>query len=339
MNQIKINVEKISDFDLKLARNSRVIAAIDEILPLSLEERTAQFQALNERIANKNANLFEERVLSKLLQQRTAEWIHTLHKNLPDIEEELKKRRPPETPMTPPASGDEPLPAAKPRSTLLARHDTHSDLLDFLSTQKPPARQTATKARKTAPTPPPSFLRRHAKDLFIVAVCALSLLGAIAYVRHSERQTPKIETFKQQESQTHAESAAVKTAQQDIQDKYDAAAQALRFGDFEDGKRQLFALLAAYPTGQHAEDGYILLADSYRQRQRDPDKALIYYQQVLDKFPASAQAPITRLKMGFAYEDMDDVFRAKELYRLILKQYGETSRAGQLARERLKRLK
>ena len=86
MKRIKVNLDKISDFDLKLAQNPHIIALIDEIIALSLEERAQQYKALQEKIQQGKASLFEERVHIKLLERRTAEWIRLIHKNLPAID-------------------------------------------------------------------------------------------------------------------------------------------------------------------------------------------------------------------------------------------------------------
>ncbi len=336
MKQIKINIDKISDFDLKLAKNPRVIAAIDEILPLPLDERAVRLQSLRQRIAEGKASLFEERVLTRLLEQRAAEWIKLLQKNLPFIEQELQKRQ---TPQLPILSFEVEQPDVVETSTPPSskRQDaSRSELLDFLATQKPPTSRTPSNIqKKSLPKRQESFLRRHANDVIFASIAGALLAAAVGYTLLSEKRQPEIETFAQQEKQ---ESPEVKAAREEIQTKYDAAAYELRFGTFEHGKRAIVELLQKYPTGQHAEDAYVLLGDVYRQRQRDADEALKYYQLAIEKFPAAAHVGMTQIKMGFAYEELDDIAQAKELYRLIVSQYRETSRVGQLARERLARL-
>ena len=63
-----------------------------------------------------------------------------------------------------------------------------------------------------------------------------------------------------------------------------------------------------------------------------------YYQLFTETYPESPQVGLAQLRMGFAYEDMEDVVNAKEMYRLLIKHRGEKSRLGQLANERLSHL-
>ena len=329
MKQIKINIDKISDFDLKLAKNPRVLAKIEEILPLSLDERAARLHALKQQIADGKASLFEERVLTRLLEQRMAEWIKLLQKNLPIIEQELQKRQPPQPPAV---SFEAEMPEATP--PLSKRQDAaHAELLDFLATQKPPTSRASSNAqKKPLPKQPESFWRRHANDVIFFSVITTLAAAIIAYTLFPKDGQSDIETFAQQERH---ESPEIKAIREDIEARYDAAAYQLRFGTFEDGKRAMLKLVQEYPTGQHAEDAYVLLGDVYRQRQRDPNQALQYYQLAIEKFPAGSEVGMTQIKMGFAYEDLQDMAQAKALYRMLVSRHSETSRVGQLARDRL----
>ena len=102
----------------------------------------------------------------------------------------------------------------------------------------------------------------------------------------------------------------------------------------------LFPLFVqTYPNTSQAEDAYITIADTYRQRQNNPDEALKYYQLFTEKYPESQRIGHVQLKMGFSYEDMEDTSSAEDMYRLVLNRHGEKSRLGQLAKERLQSLR
>lgn len=336
MKQIKINIDKISDFDLKLAKNPRVLAKIEEILPLSLDERAARLHTLRQQIAAGKASLFEERVLTRLLEQRTAEWIKLLQKNLPLIEQELQKRQPPQPPI---ASFDVEMPeAAQSEAPQFSKRQdaAHAELLDFLATQKPPTTRASSNAQKKPLSKrPESFWRRHANDVMFFSIISALAAAIIAYTLFSKNGQPDIETFAQQERH---ESPEIQAIREEIEARYDAAAYQLRFGTFDDGKRAMLNLVQEYPTGQHAEDAYVLLGDVYRQRQRDPNQALKYYQLAIEKFPSGSEVGMTQIKMGLAYEDLQDMAQAKALYRMLVSRHSETSRVGQLARDRLSSL-
>ena len=78
-----------------------------------------------------------------------------------------------------------------------------------------------------------------------------------------------------------------------VQAQFDAAAHALRFEDFEQGKQTLLDLIEQYPDSSYARDAYILLADMYRQRQNNPDEAIKQYQAFLDAYPDSARPELS----------------------------------------------
>jgi TolA-binding protein len=158
------------------------------------------------------------------------------------------------------------------------------------------------------------------------------------YVLSSEESLPPIATFDAQNQENSADVGMSEQLQQQVQSQFDTAAQELRFGEFEQGKAQLLDLIETYPESAYAENAYILLADTYRQRQNNPDEAIKYYQIFAEKFPESPQFGLTQLKMGFSYEDMEDTPSAKAIYQLLIKRNGEKSRLGQLAHERLSNL-
>ena len=339
MKRIRVNLDKISDLDLQLARNPRAIAELHRIISLSLEERAQELKSLQQKIEKGEADLFEEHVISLLLEHRSAEWIRVIHKNLPEIELGLQKRRPPQS--SSPAS-DKPssqlIPQQKP-SRQHTRPQTHSELLDFLATQKPPklpasssSRSTKVKIEKKTPVFSP-------KEFILALLLLIVLASTIGFVAFSkDKSSEELLTFREQELKNSPEARHARRLDEEMQTEFDAAAQELRFGDFDIGKAQLLKLAESAPQSIHAENAYVLLADTARLRKHDPDLALQTYQVFLEKWPESSKAGLIQLKMGFSYEDLEDFSSAEAAYRLLISKVGESSRLGQLARERLLRL-
>ena len=334
MKRISINIDKISQFDLKLARNPRVITLAQEIAKQTLDERQRQLNELQESLQAGRASLFEERVHSKLLDKRKAEWILLLHKNLPVIEEEFRKRRhiqelPVKEPLEKPVDVE--------KDSMKEIRQSHSELLDFLATQKPPT-PSPSPSRKTILSAPENRSTHHTRDITVGALLLLGVVLSVGYVLSSEKDEPHMLTFHEQAQEQSHEQRLAEEFDREIQEQFDAAAQEIRSGEFDIGKTQLLELSTTYPESLHAENAYILIADTYRLRKTDPDEALKYYQRLLDTYPESRQVGLTQLKMGFSYEDIGDTSNAQAIYHLILERYGEKSRLGQLARERLLRL-
>jgi TolA-binding protein len=334
--------EDITAFELNLARNSRATASAREIAALSLEERTERLIALKENIQEGTASLFEEKVLTKLLVGRAAERILEIEKLLPGLEEEIKKRAIPKRsstslPETPPAAAP-----AKARSSMSGQYP--SELLEFLASQKPPTPPPGKPSPKQQSSRVPSdeAKKPSAWRLKDVGVgIGLMLLVAIALWYSIASQQPETVplTFDQQAAGDATPSGLSNEELDQMQTTFDEGMQALRFGDFEQGKMQLLTFVQMYPTTSLARDAYMAIADTCRQRKNDPDEALRYYQLFLNQYPESQQIGLVQLKMGYAYEDLEDTGSAQGMYQLILQSNGRESRVGQLANERLQALK
>lgn len=343
MKHIKINIDDITEFDLNLAKSDRAISCVDDIVQLSLEERKQRLNALKKNIQEGTTSLFEEKVLARLLEHRTAERIKLIHRNLPQIEKEFKKRKiSPTTPVKPfsPAS---PVPPTPPTQTTRA-DEYPSELLEFLASQKPPTPPQARPSGKQkssviVPVDVEKQPLRSVRDVFVGILLLFGLAFGLWYTISPEKPPPPIATFDQQAAGESPEPGLSKETLQEIQTQFDDAMQKLRFGEFEQGKTQLLEFIQTYPNTSQAEDAYIAIADTYRQRQDNPDEALKYYQTFTEKYPESSRIGLVQLKMGFSYEDLEDTGSAADMYRLILSRYGEKSRLGQLAEERLRSLK
>jgi TolA-binding protein len=340
MKHIKINIDDITEFDLNLAKSDSAISCVNEIVQLSLEERKQRLNNLKKKIQEGTANLFEEKVLAKLLEHRMAERIKLIHRNLPQIEREFKKRK------TSPASPAKHSPSPPPPPTQAARPaEYRSELLEFLASQKPPAlpkTRPSGKQKSSAIVPSDTDKQpsKHIsiKDVFVGIVLLFGLALGLWYTLSPEKPPPPITTFDQQTAGESSEPGFSKETLQEIQTQFDDAMQKLRFGEFEQGKTELLNVVQIHPNTSQAENAYIAIADTYRQRQNNPDEALRYYQMFTEKYPESSRIGLVQLKMGFSYEDMEDTGSAEEMYRLILNRFGEKSRLGQLAKERLRSL-
>lgn len=334
--------EDITAFELNLARSSRAITSAKEIVSLALEERTERLTILKKKIQDGTANLFEEKVLAKLLEKGMAERILDIQKQLPALEQEIKKQAIPKRSSSPAPTSPPVKSSTKARSPTSGQYP--SELLEFLATQKPPAPPPAKSSSKQRSVRVSSeeSKKPSAWTLQDMAVgIGLLVLVVIAFWYSMASQKPETIplTFDQQAAGEAALSELSNEEAQQMQTAFDEGMQALRFGDIEQGKSQLLAFIQTYPATPQAEDAYIAIADTCRQRQNNPDEALKYYQLFLNQYPQSLQTGLVQLKMGFAYEDLEDISSAQTLYQLVLHNHGKESRVGQLANERLQALK
>lgn len=339
-------LSEITELDLNLAQNDNALAAASEIHALAPDERAERLTALQRRIDEGTATLFEERVLPVLLAPRGAERILAIQRHLPRIRAALAQRSAAQTSTASPQPAAQP--TAAPSSTPewpaqpAAASSYQSELLDFIASQKPPAPTSAAKSAARGSDAPAEARQSPARwswrDRVMVAVLLLLAGLSVAYILLSNRPSDtRPLTFEQQARQQAAASQAPAIPPDD-RAEFEAAVQALRSGDFEQAATRVQGFIEQYPESPQAEAGYMALGDAARQRQNDPDLALQYYQRLLDQFPNSLQKGLVTLKMGFAYEDLEDAANAETLYRLVLDQHGRRSRVGQLAAQRLNAL-
>jgi tetratricopeptide (TPR) repeat protein len=339
MEPFKVNIDEISELDLNLAKNDKAVSFVEAISKLSPEDRAQRLKNLQRKIQEGTANLFEEKVLIKLLENRTAEKIRDIRANLPAIETALTQRKLSQTPAT-----KRPARARSAPATPAARAEEYpTQLLEFLATQKPPPRPAKSSEKQISPViAPPAPVKRlqwSKQDLSVGLGLLVALILAFWYVVGSQEKPPALTTFDQQFETDASKSGLSKGELEKLQAQFDAALRELRLGKFEQGKAELLTLIEKHPTIPQAEDALIAIADTYRQRQNNPDQALKSYQTFTEQYPNSSQTGLVLLKMGFTYEDMEDAARAAEMYRLVVSRYGEKNRIGQLASERLQALK
>ena len=339
-------LQDISDFDLNLAKNDTALTVAAEIRAISAEERQQRLNDIQQKISRGTASLFEERVESALLQPHGAERILAIQRHLPRIEKALRQRSDSQPVADKTTSSGEQPPTSEVQPKTAAAPPYQSELLDFISTQKPQAPPPDGTTSLKTPRPrtvrvepeSPTSSRWSRRDQLAVITLLLVIGIAIGYaIITNTTPQPTILTFEQQARQQNA-SSGQQALSPELQAEFDAVMQALRVGDFEQAKIDMLAFIAQHPISTHAESGYMALADTSRQRQNDPDQALVYYQTLLEQFPRSPNVGLGQLKMGFAYEDLEDSANAEAMYRLVLGQHGSQSRIGQLAAQRLNAL-
>lgn len=362
MKKIKINLETITPFELNLAKNERVIALSKKIITWPPRERARRVEEIQQKIQQGEASLFEERVLVKLLEQDTAERIQVIAQNITAIERELQRRAPQSSASSqgpPPASSQQaparpstsPPPASaapaqtsrsSPASNTVPTGEFPSELLDFLATQTPPTprNQSASSSRRLRDVPPEEekSAADYLKEIILLCLLVVGLGVGFWFGWAADEPEPIPLTFNRQVQGSAENSEATEALTQQIREEFDAATQELRFGNFEQGHQQLLALIDTYPQSLQTEEAYMILGDTFRHQRNDPDTALHYYQTYLERFPEHRYTGLALLKSGYTYEDLQDWANARQMYTQVLERYGESSRLGQLATERLRDL-
>ena len=126
--------------------------------------------------------------------------------------------------------------------------------------------------------------------------------------------------------------APVTTADQ----MYFGALQQFRRGSLTTARRGFQEFLKTYPTSEQVPDALNFVAESFANEA--PDSAVVYYTQVVQRFPKSPRASTALYRIGRIEEARRNVAAARTYYERILKEYPQSNEAD-LARDRLKTLR
>ena len=117
---------------------------------------------------------------------------------------------------------------------------------------------------------------------------------------------------------------------------YLGALQQFRRGSLTTARRGFQEFLKAYPSSEQVPDALNFVAESFTNEA--PDSAVVYYTQVVQRFPKSPRASTALYRMGRIEEARRNVTVARTYYDRILKEYPQSNEAD-LARDRLKTLR
>jgi len=107
----------------------------------------------------------------------------------------------------------------------------------------------------------------------------------------------------------------------------------LKAGKYDNAITSFKAMLAQWPQGNFADNGWYWLGESqYVKRQYKP--ALDSYTALIERFPASPKVPDALFKSGLTHAELKQVDQAKASWRRVMKDYPNSNAAG-LARQRL----
>jgi tol-pal system protein YbgF len=116
---------------------------------------------------------------------------------------------------------------------------------------------------------------------------------------------------------------------------YEASVAQLRRGSAGTARLGLRELLRVYPTSERAPDALYFIGQSFAAE--NPDSAAAYYNQVVDRYPASPRAGSALYNLGLLAERRKDTAKAKDAYQRVVQKYPQSDEAA-LARDRLKAL-
>ncbi|MGX2041100.1 tol-pal system protein YbgF [Methylocaldum sp. MU1018] len=118
---------------------------------------------------------------------------------------------------------------------------------------------------------------------------------------------------------------------------YQKAFGILKEGKYPEAIKEFKSFVAAYPTGEYADNAHYWLAEAYYVS-RDFNASRDTFRKVIKDFPQSSKVPDALLKLGFIEYDTGQKANAKELLTEVVKRYPDSS-AAKMAEKRLDKLR
>ncbi len=119
-------------------------------------------------------------------------------------------------------------------------------------------------------------------------------------------------------------------------DVLDAAQADLTRGSYDLAEEGFMQFLRRFPASTLADDAQYGLAECYYGRQKYPE-AVHEYQRLLQLYPDRDKVPAALLKIGLAYEKLDNLRETKKQWDILMEKYPKSPEAA-IAKDRLKNL-
>lgn len=114
---------------------------------------------------------------------------------------------------------------------------------------------------------------------------------------------------------------------------YTAAIQLIDEKKYEAGRKKLKRFLKRHPQSTRADNAQFWIAETYF-REEWYEKALIEYQNVIERYPKGNKVPAAYLKQALAFEKIGDKANARLVLRELIKKFPRVNEA-QIARQKL----
>ena len=115
---------------------------------------------------------------------------------------------------------------------------------------------------------------------------------------------------------------------------YKNAKQTYERKDFAAAREKFKAFLAVYPKGELSDNAQFWIGECYYS-EKEYEKAIIAYDDVLKKFPKGDKVPSALLKQALCWQELGDKTFAQSLLKRVISEHPRTQQA-KIAKEKLK---
>ena len=124
------------------------------------------------------------------------------------------------------------------------------------------------------------------------------------------------------------------SSRQAMEALYNNAKQTYERKEFSAAREQFRAFLAVYPKGELSDNAQFWIGECYYS-EKDYEKAIIAYDNVIKKFPKGDKIPSALLKQALCWLALGDKTFAQSLLKKVIREYPRTQQA-KIAKEKLK---
>lgn len=119
-----------------------------------------------------------------------------------------------------------------------------------------------------------------------------------------------------------------------FEDAYKDAYETLQKGDYKAAREKFQKYLETHPGSKYAENALYWIGDSYYS-EKNYEKAIVVYDDVVKKYPDGAKAPAAILKQGMAFSALGDRKSANAIFKKLVERYPKSEQAD-TAKKKLK---
>ena len=152
--------------------------------------------------------------------------------------------------------------------------------------------------------------------------------------KEMETKLNEVSKASRAQPQKEAPSKGEASSQEAMEALYKNAKQTYERKDFAAAREKFKAFLAVYPEGELSDNAQFWIGESFYS-EKDYEKAIIAYDDVVKKFPKGDKIPSAMLKQALCWLELGDKTFAQSLLKRVIREHPNTQQA-KIANEKLR---
>lgn len=137
-----------------------------------------------------------------------------------------------------------------------------------------------------------------------------------------------------QEREQGKEQAKDRVAETSVEDAYKDAYETYQRGDYAAAREKFQRYLDVHPAAKYSENALYWIGESFYS-EKNYEKAIVLYDDVVKKYPDGGKAPAALLKQGMAFSALGDRKNANAIFKKVVERYPKSEQA-EVAKKRMR---